>query len=459
MAGASLASWLWWAGSVGVGALLLAVGLWALYGGRPRGRVCPRCHYNMTQINGLRCPECGYEARRLGQLRARPRHPRFAILCFLLLNIGVGLAVARLFYPSWQAMMPDHGLVLLLPIAGGAEGPIWQEAKLRIITGELSDSAQRSLVSRCVRGDYGARPLSPQWRERYGALLRTWTASKPGLEFEELLYEVPVQLELLTREHWPENTELCVQARVEDWWPLQTEIKLTAQADVEGAKSETFIRTGQYQPASRFAMFLPPMDEGAHEITYTFAIARRQPKVSEHWEDVSVEEHTVKLHVKGKMDHVLPPAMDVELDRRMADLFSIGIGRWESGISPVRVYFEPERTFIPEFEGMAIGVSVRVLFKGRVARSMNLWWLAGPQKVSPHEWNLGWEVPWEDLETLTTAPGDEGLWSVQVVALQEVALRVVGAKRYWEGAVTVPTTVIEREGEAPAVPWMRVDQE
>jgi hypothetical protein len=456
MAGASLTYWLWWAGSVGVGIALLLTGLWALYAGRLHGRLCPRCRYDLANIAGLRCPECGYQAKRTGKLRGRPRHPWIALFCFLLLNTGALLLVWRQSQTSWSGMLPDRVLIMLLPIAGGPDGAVWNEVHLRVLTKEFSVSEQRMLIERCVRGDYSMRPPEPAWRARYGKLLRVWRDTGPPDELVSLLYDVPVALELVTRPLWPEETEICVQARVEDWWPKRTEIRLTAQPDVADVEPMTFIRTGHYAPPSRFAMFVPPPGKGEHAIEYTVAVEHRGVDEKEDWESAGVMRRTVTVRVERGINDVLPAAEDAVLDEMIADLFSIGIARWESGVSPVRVYFEPERTFVPAFEGVAVGASVRILHDGKVVRSMNLWWLGGPQNVSPDEWSLGWEVPWEDVKTLTTAPGDDDLWSVQVVGLQDVALRVIGAKKYWSGEVTVPTTVMEREGEAPPVPWRLV---
>lgn len=456
MAGTSLAYWLWWAGSVGVGVLLLAVGLWALCAGRPRGKLCPRCHYDLSQTDGKRCPECGHEAARLKAVRGKPRHPWIAAVCLVTLNLGVALVVYRQFHSSWRAMIPDRALLLALPLSSGPQDWIWQETQARIVKRGFSESEQRMFVDRCVKGDSWARPLSVKWRTCYGELLRLWRDTNPPDDLQDMLYELPVALELVSRDHWPEDTDVCVQARVDDWWPRGTEIKLTAASNIKDVEPVTFVRTGYYMPANRFAMFLPAMEKGEHTIEYTVEVERHRLASLEEWKPVGVINGCVTIDVGGNMDEVLPAVRDPKLDDIIAGLFSIGIARWEGGTSPVRVYFEPEHTFVPPFQDVAIGASVRILYDGRMVRSMNLWWLGGPQKVSPQEWSLGWEVPWEELDTLMKAP-DDGQWSVQVVALQHVALRVIGAKKYWEGAITVPTEIIERDGDAPPVPWRRLD--
>lgn len=459
MAGTSLTYWLWWAGSVGVGVLLLGIGLWALYAGRVRGKVCPRCQFDLTNIEEPLCPECGEDTSRARKIRGKPRHPRIAIACFLLLNAVVALGVYRQMLSSWGEMLPDRVLIALLPMANSPDNSIWRETHRRIVAHEFSLDDQRALIERCLKGDSGAKPLDAQWRESYGWLLRRWRDSRPPVELLHLLYRVPVALELVTRDVWPRDVRVCVQVRVEDWWPPGTEIRLTAQPNMPGAEAETFIRTGYYMPVSRFALFLPSPAEGSHTVDYAVTVERRSISGTEKWEHVGIEHRAVSFDVAGVMDEVLPPAEEPVLDEMIAKLFSVGIARWESGISPVRVYFEPERTFVKEFAGVAVGAAVRVLHDGKVVRSMNLWWLGGPQNASPYEWNLGWEVPWEDVEAMLAAPGDDELWSVQVVSLPEVALRVPGAKRYWDGAVTVPTQVIEREGEAPPVPWRRASKD
>jgi hypothetical protein len=450
--------WLLWAGSVGVGVILLAIGLWALYAGRPRGKVCPRCQFNLSGSDELACPNCGFASRRKRVFRAKARHPWLAVTCFVVLNAGVVLLVWRQFEPSWIAMVPDRVLIMLLPWSSDDRGPVQLELFARLSGDKFSESEVRMLIDRSVRGDRHGEPFDPSWRERYGEVLHrlryTQYAKRDMLDG---MYAAPLSLQLLSRDHWPDDTAICVQLRIEDWWPLGTEVRIRATSSVAEVEPITFIRTGSYAPANRFAMFFPSFAEGDHTIAFDLSLERRRVDRDEAWQDAGSRQMSVSFTVKGSMDDVLPPVQRAELDETMEALFSIGIARWESGASPVRVYFEPEKTFRPEFQDVAIGASVRVMYDGTLVRRMNLWWLGGPQHKAPEEWNLGWEVPWEDLEMLTHAPGDDGKWTVQVVALQDVALRVVGATRYWDGAISVSTEVFERAGEAPPVPWRVVD--
>lgn len=454
MGGSTGIYWLWWAGSVGVGVVLLAVGLWALYAGRPRGRVCPRCHFDLSGSAARQCPNCGFTAKREKAFRARARHPFLAATCFVLLNVGVVLGLYVQFQATIMSRLPTDVLIQLLPASFGRDSAVGHELYVRIITMKMSKEDQRALAERCIAGDFHGEPISDEWQARYGELLVTLRRYTPIEDtLLEPAYALPMALQVVAREHWPSGAELCVQVGVQDWWPKGTEIRLTATPDVPGVEPTQFVRTGWYMPANRFALFLPAMSDGEHEIAYDFKVERRHIARGGDWQDVGTLRESVHVTISGAMDDVLPPVHDAELDDILAELFSTGIARWEGGISPVRVYFMPEQTFTSKFEGVAIGVSVRVLHDGKVARDMKLWWLGGPQNRSLESWSLGWEVPWEDVETLTTAPGDDGEWSVQVVSLQNVALRVVGATRYWAGDVQMATDVIEREGDAPPVPW------
>lgn len=61
-----------------------------------RDTECPRCHYNLRDLNGSRCPECGHElVLRVGLIEPRQRA---AIAGLIILSTGTGFSALLLIY-------------------------------------------------------------------------------------------------------------------------------------------------------------------------------------------------------------------------------------------------------------------------------------------------------------------------------------------------------------------------
>ena len=114
--------------------------------------------------------------------------------------------------------------------------------------------------------------------------------------------------------------------------------------------------------------------------------------------------------------------------------------------------FNPRLTWDSSFDDIAIGARVEIRHEGRLARRLDLWWLAGEYQRGPHPWRH--RVEYEDIPLLTEATED-GTWEMIVRGEPHLALRAGPAGRYWAGEFRLPLVILPgRNGPiAPPLDW------
>ena len=142
--------WIWWIFGSLVGLGGLALGLWAMFGDRSRGRRrCPRCWYDMSATSHRRCSECGHEVRKESAFfRTRRRWRRIALGLVLILT---GLATFfghEVYDKGWVRATPTVVYIVFLPHLGSQT--TFKELLDRVSDGQLDQWEYRLLVHRCI---------------------------------------------------------------------------------------------------------------------------------------------------------------------------------------------------------------------------------------------------------------------------------------------------------------------
>ncbi|MEM9167990.1 MAG: hypothetical protein AAGB48_13315 [Planctomycetota bacterium] len=139
-------------GTVAAGAALL---LWALYFDRSRGRRrCPKCWYDMAEVQGRLCPECGRTAKHEARLYMTRRRWGWA---------AAGLAiVGSAWFVNKIPLLSEHGIVVITPTwymawrfpeyesPPSIEGRFGSEFKERMSSRKTPEWVRRLLIRRVI---------------------------------------------------------------------------------------------------------------------------------------------------------------------------------------------------------------------------------------------------------------------------------------------------------------------
>ncbi|NNF42556.1 MAG: hypothetical protein HKN62_05830 [Phycisphaerales bacterium] len=462
-------TWVTWAG--GIGLLVVFIGLlfaawWSLFSDRPRGRRrCPQCWYDLTYSPGMRCGECGHTGRRESEFTRTRR--RLGV--FLMSVVGCSLVgvyvIDHVNSQGWMSYVPTRGLVWMLPHVDDRSALITNELIVRIRGDDLEESDWHALLRRCVNGDGGAQPPSEAWIAKYGLFATAGGRVLMSSDDEQvrdaaalLMLDIARQelpeVELSTRERWPEAVAPTVDVRVRDWWQNPTHMRIIAQPTLPEAEPARHIcRDDPIQPRS-YSMYLPPLAPGEHEVDIVLDIERRAGP-GHPWVPIGERTVTVPLAVDAGLARTLQPVSGPAYDRQVARAFQDGLSKWEDGSLPVRVGVNSRRTFSRLFDDTAVAVRVEVMRNGKVGRHLDIWWRGG---IGYFEREHAWEVPWWNDELLGAPDEPDDKWVLRVTSRPTLAFRVSGVTKYWEGEVEVPVRVRTRSGNAPPRGWI-VDTE
>ncbi len=169
-------------------------------------------------------------------------------------------------------------------------------------------------------------------------------------------------------------------------------------------------------------------------------------------------EQTIELDVQfqGTLAETVTPAEHEGLDDAVRQVFANGVVKWESGRSPVRVFFDRQHTQRIGARDLVIGATVEILHEGRLARQLDLWWPVGlGEPFGQANGQVGWVVAFEDEQLVPHATSDGG-WEMRVRSDPAVALRAGPGSTYWKGDFRVPLAVNTRSSEAPPKYWWRL---
>lgn len=454
MGRADLATWLSWPLALAVLAACLVVTWWGLFGDRTRGRRrCPRCWYDLSHTAGLTCPECGRVAARERQLHRRRRRLLPAALAALTAALGAAWTIEHHRHRGWLSMVPSRALVAALPLAGPGGGPVLDELGARAGRRALTAEQWRALIERCVSGDRRAPPAGPRWQEKYGRLVELAINAAPDrAALERRLLELPPHLDLRAPRTWPRDAKVCLDLELRHWWPDEAECLIELVPRSPGAPRITLHRA-RGRSHSSYPVVVDPPAAGPAGACVAFETVVQRRIGDGDWEEVERRELSVPIEIDGTLAGTLRPAGEETLDEAIRRVFAHGVVKWPAGRSPLRVQFDPRPTYLPEFEGTNIGVTIEIRRDEEVARRLDLWWRAGVPP--PTRQSFGSVVVLEDPALVAQADESED-WTMVVRGDPELALRAGTAPRYWAGEFTVPLKVDRRRRAAPPRDWVEV---
>lgn len=459
----SLANWLVW-GPGGVTFLVSVMVLWwGLFGDRARGRRrCPGCWYDMSHATGMTCPECGSTAPGERHFFRTRRRPVPAVLAAIVASVCASYAIEHAGQQGWLTLVPTRAILLSLPVFGDANGRLATELATRLARQSLSDSQLRALVERCLRGDHFVRPVSAEWEQKYGGLLKACRGMVPeGSGLDEALLRLPARIELSSNRPWPRDAPICLDLDVRDWWPGGTECRVILTPGWNPSQPITVWRDAAPRPGAGPArrnrrrqrpyplVIADPPDLARLE--FDVVLERLVPGEDSAWQEIQAESISVEVEFTGSLAEMIQPSADDQLHAAMEAAFSQGVVKWTGGRSPVRVRFDPRHTYRLEADNTMIGAAVDILRAGTLARRLEIWWPLVPTPTS----EVGWVVAYEDEDLITGANADDELWQLHVHGDAAIALRAGTAPGYWAGEFTVPLTVSEIETQAPPKYWWR----
>ena len=455
------AEWVQWV--LAIVLLLLLAGCvflawWGMFSDRAKGRRrCPRCWYNLAYTPGMTCGECGYTGRSEKDF-ARTRH-RWGIALLAVLGAALigGYVIDRANTEGWMSYVPTTALIWLMPIEGD-NGPVLGELGQRMNFNLLSDDQRLATLRRAAKGDPGRRPSGDAWTDKYGALtLRLRRAllnhddEAVQEEVAEILMTIPPRVAFSTRRTWPSDVGPTLNVQAIDWWPVRMQWRVRAEPQLEGAEADVHVLLDAPIQQRGYSLFLPLLEEGEHDVDIKVAIDRRASS-DDDWERIDERVVTVPIEVEGTLAEHLEAVGGEELDAIIRRVFSSGLSKSDSGSLPVRVGLNGRFAADTLFDDTAVGVRIDVYRNGELGRQLDIWWEAGTLSQG-----TAWEVPWLDDDVLGRPDVEGEQWMLRVRGLPELALRVDGTTRYWEGEVTVPVQVQRRPGPAPPRGWIPAD--
>jgi len=461
-----------WVLGLAIAAALVWIVVRALGGDRYRGTPrCPRCWHDQTGVPGFTCPECGHAMRREAD-RRRTRRRWGPALAAIALLVGGAIALrVRVTEEGPWAFVPTRVLVALLPWSEGGfvPGPLQIELLGRIGRDGISSANAERLVDRMLAGDAAARPVTPEWEDRYGRFAfelaeaaRTRGQNRlAGWDGWNRLAALPPRIDL-PRVAWPRRDgPLVVELDARAWWPGGTQARLAVR-DPGAAIDPTpigFDPAGSGPPVQ--TILLEPPRAGERTRRLRIELARREPDAAAEpgpWVPAGHLDATIDLPEAPLLaDDAAWDAIDTpELAERLRGAFSDGLIAWGGADRRYGFRFDPGRTREPEFEGLLVGLVVEVLEGDEVRRRSRIWWPAGPVAL-PRGGFARWEISEEDRDALARLPDDGVGWSVRIRGDRALALRAVTAptvdptafRGHWAGTLSFPLVVRPVLGTAP----------
>ena len=435
-------AWLWWSGGAMLGLLGLWLSYWSLLKDRAKGRRrCPKCWYDMSGTDSPTCSECGRTTKHEKKFYKTHRHWRWGALALLVYLAAVGSAlIPKIKRDGAGSLVSNTTLVWGLVFSTDADDWIGREVFQRISNRLFSHDELKSFFDRCANGDLFARPISNRWKVKYGELIeltefelyRFGQIAGDGQEVpNDALWALPVELEFKTRDPWPAGVPLFIEARMQSWWPYPTGHSIVVTPRLPDAETLQF-----GGPLRGILLPLTEVQETTIEFDYTVSRARvRQPKPL--YETVATGTKRITIRIAEQLKDDFKPIRDKQLDEILEAELSYKLTRIDGKVRAIM--FDTRAMGSPDLEGLAFGVVLEFIFDDEVVASWPFWIMGGKSgafggRMSAYE---------GDFEKLRQTPSTDG-WTLRVRSDPEIALRVIEAKKYWEGEITIPFIINDR---------------
>ncbi len=279
----------------------------------------------------------------------------------------------------------------------------------------------------------------------------------PGPELRARLLELPPWISLESVRTWPPGVSPCLELSMRHWWPDGTECRLELAPPWRSSEPIVFTRSN-VRSRSGCALVVPATEAAGGRVRFEAVVKRREQSPAStagEWQTVLARPLEVPITVTSEpLERAIAADADPALQDVMREVFGLGVVKWRSGPSPLRVRFDPRPTYRDEFDGLAVGAVVEIRRDDELVRRLDLWWRAGtrgPQRSS------GFRVDHENLALVSEVNEEDGRWKMTVRGEPEVALRAGSADRYWSGEFTIPLKVERRRSSAPARDWESSD--
>jgi hypothetical protein len=451
----------------------------SLFHDRSNGRRrCPRCWHDMTASLDLRCTECGHASRSERDLfRTRRSWGRAFAVAAALVVIATAVRV-RTTGENLLEYAPTFVLFWGLEHASTTTTPpdaIQSALEARLLDGRLDRSERDRVVDLVLEGDPDALPGSVAWSARYerliGGLVRLSQNARDRGDLDdpvfgqlERLRALPPRVVLAPLAPGPVGTPLQIDLRVEEWWPATTYARVRIAEASGGAGVEHVIGLDSGSPwAPPFTCAFGPIGDGETSRTFEVVVEARattpdglrDPNAP--WGTAHASTHVVRVAAQpGPPPAPLVPVRTDAMDEAIRAVFGEGIVVWRSGLRRLGLRFDPSRTSESAFEGVLVGLDVRIFEGDVVRRHSRMWW---PGAASPRA--ARWEIVAEDLGALERLDTSDARWSVEIAGNGEIAERARGMvtggstqpTSYWSGTLRFPLGVQRNEGPAPRRRW------
>ena len=441
--------WIYWVGwMAGLGFLIAMVAMarWALFAGKPRGRLrCPKCWYDMTAspAPGLTCSECGNTVRSKNDLtRTRRRWGKAVLAISACTTLGLWVIV-HTNERGWFSIVPTRALIAMIPFDADGQGALFEEFEIRNNRLDLSRDHFLLMFDRFVAGDWWARPVSEAWVNKYGRLIDAWRRGAANdSELAARLIQLPPRMQLTADIGRPASANhRWLGVQVHDWWPGGTDSRIVIAPGVRDAAPITIFR-GEPRGQTTLAIPLPCNDHDTVDVR----IERKSVDSLDDWIVVDSQTLSFPAGADAATHPSLQPASDRAIDLQMIGVFSGQVVQWTGGPSPVRFRYSPWATYDRAFDDVAIGAEIELRHDDVVARRLRMWWRGGGGRgASFDERDFGAELPQENLDLLAGLVPNDPRWTMRVRGVESLAARVPGATKYWSGEFLLPISVDARE--------------
>ncbi len=420
----------WDHAAAGIALASLALLAWALRGRRPRGQRCPRCTYDLSDLDRDnptgRCPECGRTVKGPKDWRRRRRRWRTAAAAVFALLL------------AWPAFrfdeMRERGLVAGIPT------PI-----LFLLVDDLSGprTTLRSETTRRVEHE------APAFLRRF------------GLRREYIGTAATARDAVKVRDRWVAGLPVIVQLghtgpwfRSDCWSHLNIQLSepsapdRTATLMIDGPNRIWGLPSSDFW-ARRDRLILDPPALGPNTT---------ELRLAAHAASGVIARHDITLELEGveSIDDILTPIPDPTIADRLRQQLSIGAVRREKAAPHFQLWFHT-RPIVPAgqngtpgqwdfavsdvctpYPGMAFGIRIDLMLDDTVvATGWEVWTQSTPM------WLDEVEMTPVDDELFRITPSDAPRWRVRISTDEAAALSAHEATSYWRGEITLPVEVTD----------------
>lgn len=409
MSGWAISAW-------GLAVIAVALGAWALWGDRAKGRRrCPRCWYDMDGA-GQRCPECGHEARSARRLLKARRRWRWAFVAAVLGAAAAGMGVTSVVRAhGWYALAPDAVLVWWIDHAN-PKSPAEAE-RFRAALAEFD--------RRAATGGFTERQMERLAERAFGPV--DWDAALHVREV--VLADQPLAFYIdTTFRHYPRPWRVAVVVK-----PVGNPAGMFADGSSTGW--QTPLGDGVFGMSfwGKYVTYrTPSRGAGSHDMTFEILVI--DSPISRPGEFGPNLRGAAWTAVVTRAITTVPT-----LEEAIAPAAGAGIDAWvrqnltvETNGLNVQADFHDDK----EFPGVTVAIRTELLLDAEVVGTNRRL----VRSVTPHAMGVYSAVVEGDSGVLATFNAADPRWTVRITGDGAWALRDVDSTEFWAGSFEMPAS-------------------